>query len=176
MKLIKIIMLSVALMLPQSVLAQQLPAYAKAHAKQELTQVGSGTYRKVGLRIYNATLFAPGGEYDANKPYALKLQYKRALSKETLTGAVYDGIKEQDVADEDTLQRWKKTLDEVLPAVKNGDVILGLSVPGKDARLFYNGKEIARIREPAFADAFFGIWVGSKADAKLYAELLGNTK
>src|SRR5690606_9824693 len=114
-------------------------------------------------------LWAPEGKWDEKRPYVLQLTYEISLSKSTLVGTVVDNVREQDSADSATIKRWEAQLNEKLPAVKSDDEIIGLSVPGKDAMLFLNGKEIARINEKPLSDAFFAIWLGPGADTKLQA-------
>ena len=150
--------------LPESVSAQMDTAPAK---------VGHGTYRKLGFRIYDATLWAVQNKWDAAKPYALQLSYTRDLSKETLVDTVMDDITDQGVADEATRTRWKEVLNASLRDVKEGDALVGLALPGKKTLLFYNGVNIASIEEQAFSDAFFGIWLGERADEALRSKLLG---
>jgi hypothetical protein len=141
-----------------------------------LSPVGSGTYRKMGFSIYRATLWAPGGTYSADKPYALELRYNRSLSKDTLVDTVMDDIRSQKVTDDTTLTKWEGTLNTALPAVEDGDVIVGLSIPGKKSILFYNGKETTSIEDPVFSKAFFNIWLGENADESLKNKLLANAQ
>ena len=41
--------------------------------------VGSGTLRVFGLRIYDATLWSPGGGWAPGQPFALELPYARSF-------------------------------------------------------------------------------------------------
>jgi hypothetical protein len=41
--------------------------------------VGSGTLRYFGLRIYDATLWSPGGVWASGQPFALELRYARSF-------------------------------------------------------------------------------------------------
>ena len=41
--------------------------------------VGSGTLRVFGLRIYDATLWSPGGNWAPDQPFALELRYARSF-------------------------------------------------------------------------------------------------
>ena len=152
-----------------------LPESVSAQISTSLAKVGQGTYRKLGFRIYDATLWASQNTWDAAKPYALQLSYTRSLSKETLVDTVMDNIQEQRVADEVTLARWKDVLNFSLRDVKEGDVLVGLAVPGKKTLLFYNGANIASVEDQAFSDAFFGVWLGKYADEDLRSKLLGGT-
>ena len=141
----------------------------------KLAQVGSGTYHKWGFSIYKATLWAPAGNWDAKQAYALQLRYNRDLSKETLVSSVVDSLREQGVADDATLEQWQKIVNETLPAVSKNDEIIVVTAPGKQTHIYLNGKSIASITDQAFAKAFFGIWLGDKADPDLRASLLGSS-
>ncbi len=154
----------------------QLPASVTKNAGEALEPVGTGRYRKLGFSIYQATLWAPGGEWDPERPYVLQLHYLRGLSKDTVVDTVTDNIREQDVADEETMRRWEKILAESLPAVEDGDELVGITVPGKPSRLFYNGSQIASIADPQLSQAFFDIWLGPKADTKMQRDLLGQNR
>lgn len=153
-----------------------LPPAVLAQTQTPLVQVGSGTYRKFGFSIYRATLWAPGGVWNADKPYALELRYMRSLSKDTVVDAAADGIEEQNVADKATFAAWKNELTQALPAVEDGDTIVGVTVPGKKSQLFFNGTQIASIDDDNFSSAFFNIWLGDTADEDLRAKLLGNAR
>ena len=148
--------------LPQAVLDLKIP-FAK---------VGSGTYRKFGFSIYHATLWAPGGTLDETKPYALELHYLRGLSKETLADSVVDDIRDQKAADDATMTQWEERIRTRLPAVEDGDIMIGVMLPGKGARLYINGTQMAEGHDLVLARAFFNIWLGDNADEDLRASLL----
>jgi hypothetical protein len=87
-----------------------------------------------------------------------------------------DDIRDQQVADDITLAEWEKILNKALPAVQDGDVIIGLAAPGKKSTLFVNGSQTASIEDPIFSTAFFNIWLGEKADENLRNKLLANAE
>jgi len=149
-----------------------LPAIVQTQSHAILKPVGTGTYRKFAFTIYYATLWAPDGQWSAAKPYALQLRYARSLSKDTLDDTVMDDIRDQKVADEPTFARWSATIEKALPAVEDGDVLIGLSVPGKKSILYFNGAPIATIDDAALSRAFFNIWLGAGADEDLRNALL----
>ncbi|MDX2028186.1 MAG: chalcone isomerase family protein [Alphaproteobacteria bacterium] len=150
-----------------------LPDFVRANLRLSLNQIGSGTYRKLGFSVYRASLWTANETWSPRKPYALRLQYTRSVSQETLADTVVDDIRGQNVTDEETFKRWEKTLRDVLPAVEDGDVMVGVALPGKKSYLFFNGKEIARIDDLALSQAFFNIWLGDGADPDLKRKLLG---
>ena len=138
-----------------------------------LQKVGQGKYTKFGFTIYNASLWAPQGKWSYDKPFALELAYTRNLGKETVVDSVYDSIKEQKIADDGTLARWKEILMKTIPAVKKGDKVVVVSKPGTKATVILNGENQGAFPEQALSDAFFAIWLGEKADQHLKQKLLG---
>ena len=152
-----------------------LPASVNTATGTSFDEIGHSDYRKFGFLIYDISLWATQKAWEPTKPYALQLVYARSLSKETLVDAVMDDISDQDVADDVTLARWRTVLNASLRAVNAGDTLIGLALPGKKTLLFYNGNEIASIKDQGLSHAFFGIWLGQKADEDLRSELLGNT-
>jgi hypothetical protein len=53
---------------------------------------------------------------------------------------------------------------KIFPDVRPGDHILGVHLP-EGARFFYNDQLVGSIEEPAFARAFFAIWLDPKTSA-----------
>lgn len=141
--------------------------------KAPLQRVGAATYRKLGFTIYHVTLWAPNGVYDPAKPYALQLRYARDLSQETLVDAVASDVEDQEKPDAATMATWTAMLNQSLPAVKDEEELIGLNMPGHDAELFFNGAPHARMPDARLTRAFFGIWLGDKADPDIRAKLTG---
>lgn len=150
-----------------------LPAAISSQVGESLKPVGSGNYSKLGFNIYQARLWAPQGDFKRSEPYALQVEYKRDLSKDTMVDAVMEDIRAQKKADATTMDKWESQLARVMPAVRKGDELVGVSEPGKPARLFYNGQQIASISDKRLAESFFNIWLGPVADATLRAQLTG---
>ena len=150
-----------------------LPATVSDLTPVPLEKVGQGTFRKLGFRVYDATLWATQNTWNTSPPYALQLCYSRDISKDTLIDTVMSDIEDQNVADEETRARWKSVLDAALSDVNEGDVLVGLALPDGKTVLVYNGVVIASIEEQAFSDAFFSVWLGNNADEELRVALLG---
>ncbi|MDE1900882.1 MAG: chalcone isomerase family protein, partial [Alphaproteobacteria bacterium] len=51
--------------------------------------------------------------------------------------------------------------------------MIGFVSPGAETLLYFNGKQIGEIKDPALTSAFFNIWLGAGADEDLKNELLG---
>lgn len=154
------------------VAAQSAEIMVLPATKPAMQPVGSGKYTKFGFSIYRVTLWAPAGQWQVGQPYALELHYARDLDKETVVNAVYENIREQKVADMQTLGQWKGLLEQTIPAVKEGDVIVALAMPGQPSQLYFNSESLGYFSDQRLSDAFFGIWLGEKANVSLKRQLL----
>ena len=77
--------------------------------------------------------------------------------------------------DETKLKKWGDAMTAIFPDVKKGDTLVGVSIPGKEARFYSQEKFIAAVPDPEFAKAFFDIWLSDKtSEPKLRLRLLGN--
>jgi hypothetical protein len=171
------LLIILSLVMPMDARAEEkLPDAVKAQIHAPLKQVGSGTYRRFGFKVYVASLWAPDGVYDASKPYALQLRYTRSVSKDTMVDVVTGNIRDENVTDEATLASWKKVLDNSLTDVNDGDTLIGLARPGKDSELFFNGKKVVAINDQKFSQAFFNVWIGETADEDMRTGLMGKTE
>ena len=132
---------------------------------------GSGEFRRFGFLVYEATLWA-GGEDPLRPPLALKLTYKRNISGQDIAEASVKEIRNLGLADEAVLRNWGEQMARIFPDVRPGDHILGLQLP-EGARFFLNDRPLGAIDDPAFARAFFAIWLDARTSApELRAALL----
>ena len=128
-----------------------------------LLRWGSGEFRRWGFLVYEATLWANGND-PLKPPLALGLTYKRNLDGLKIAEASVTEIRNLKIADEGTLQLWGERMAQIFPDVKDGDRIVGVHLP-EGARFFYNDRFIGSIDDPAFAHAFFGIWLDARTSA-----------
>jgi len=124
---------------------------------------GSGEFRRFGFLVYEATLWA-GSDDPLRPPLALKLTYKRNISGRDIADASVKEIRNLGVADEARLRGWGEQMAGIFPDVRPGDHILGVQLPD-EARFFFNDRSIGTIVDPAFARAFFAIWLDAKTSA-----------
>jgi hypothetical protein len=139
---------------------------------------GSGEYRRFGLLIYEATLWADernGVTADTVRPpLALQLTYRRGLSGAVIAQASV-GQMRRFVTDEARLTRWSERLARLFPDVEPGDRLLGVH-SGQEARFFHNDRAIGAVDDSDFATAFFAIWLDARTSAPaLRASLLQRT-
>lgn len=136
-----------------------------------LKRWGSGEFRRFGLLIYEATLWA-GLEAATRPPLALKLTYKRAISGTDIATASIEQMRRFGIG-RPQQATWREQLMRLFPDVAPGDRLLGLQLPGQ-ARFFHNEGAIGTIEGDEFAAAFFAIWLDPRTSApELRAALLG---
>ncbi|MFO7543531.1 MAG: chalcone isomerase family protein [Thiobacillus sp.] len=121
--------------------------------------VGSGTMRFFGLRIYDATLWSPGGVWSAHQPYALELVYARSFDGAAIARRSIDEMRAQRAFPTATLTRWEQQMRTLFPDVKSGDRLTGVRIPGSGAAFYSGPRKLGQINDETFADAFFGIWL-----------------
>ena len=138
-------------------------ALANADQTAGFKRWGSGEFRRFGFLVYEATLWV-GGEDPLRPPLALKLTYKRNIAGKDIADASVKEIRNLGIADSVQLKRWGEQMEKIFPDVKPGDHILGVHLP-EGARFFYNDQPAGDVSDPAFARAFFAIWLDSKTSA-----------
>lgn len=152
--------------------APALSAAAKA-GMPELKALGGGLLRVFGFQVYNVYLWTPAGAaFDRNKPYALDLQYLRTFSAKQLAERSIDEMRGQGIGSEPVYPKWLAEMERVFADVKEGDRLTGVVTPTKTSKFFYNGAYRGEVIDPAFADAFFGIWLNEKSSQPRVRNLL----
>lgn len=134
-----------------------------------LQRWGSGDYRRFGFLVYRATLWA--GDDPAVPPLALRLDYRRSIAGVAIAEASVREMR-RFVDDEPRLAGWGKRMASLFPDVVDGDHLVGLWLP-EGARFLQGGRLLGEVRDPAFAQAFFAIWLDARTSApELRAALL----
>ena len=110
-----------------------------------LTELGEGRLRFFGLHVYDASVWIPGAAFSAAAPYALEIRYAINIKGRALTERSLKEMRGQGHTDEAKLKRWEAEMDRVFPDLKPGDRLVGVHVPGKEAR-FYGQDEVPRHR------------------------------
>jgi hypothetical protein len=135
---------------------------------------GQGEMRWFGFRLYEASLWAPDGRWQPDGPFALKLRYARDIPSPRLVEASIEEMQRLGGADKARLARWKAELERVFPDVKEGDVIIGMSLPARGATFYHQDRLTGRIDDVEFARAFFAIWLDERTrEPALRTRLLG---
>jgi hypothetical protein len=139
--------------------------------------VGSGELTWWGIRIYQATLYAPLGRYGPNQPHALEIVYDMAISREQLAKT---SLKEIEKLYGRPLADREGILDQfemVFRDVSDGDTIIGVHLPGEGARFYTQTDYLGHIDDPELAAAFFDIWLSpDTTKPELRSSLLGEVQ
>jgi hypothetical protein len=174
---------SLAALVRASLLALSLVVSTLAWARPlptlpfEPVEVGAGTLRYYGFKIYDGKLWSPTGRWQPNAPFALELTYARAFDAADIARRSVDEMLRQRDFPDAQLKRWEAQMAAIFPDVKDGTRVTGVRVPGEGAVFFEGEKRLGQIRDEAFADAFFAIWLGEKTSApKMRKALLGEAK
>lgn len=141
----------------------------------DASRVGQGQFRRFGFLIYNASLWAPAGQFNPRAPYALELTYARNIARDQIVDASLDqmGRLGYDLTDH---PGWREQLQAALTDVREGDVLTGVYEPGRGASIFFGGRRLGTLDE-SLAQAFFAIWLDHRtSDPELRAELLGQAQ
>jgi hypothetical protein len=149
---------------------------APAHLTRELGDprlAGQGVFTWFGLTIYSAELWVGQQGYGPAAPYALELRYARSLSGVKIAEASVEQMAHIGAGSEAQRGAWLRQMKSIFPDVKDGSRLTGVFLPGQGARFYRDGQELALVADPAFAQAFFGIWLDPATSApKLRASLL----
>lgn len=136
---------------------------------------GQGALTWLGLSIYHSYLWAPGRAAFPVQPLALDLHYARAIAGGKIAERSVDEMRGLGVASDETLARWGEAMRRLFPDVGRGDHLTGVHLPGRGAHFFHNGRPVGEIPDPAFSEAFFGIWLHPKtSQPALRLKLLGD--
>jgi len=166
--------LALLLALAQAAQAATPLAPPSPPARYALQPVGQGTFSWLGLRIYDAALWAPRGNVDLLRPFALVVRYARAFDGESIVERSIEEIEHLGLGTREQLGVWGARLRRLTPDVAAGDVIASVHRPGKGARFYLNGRLLGDIDDPAFSRAFFAIWLDPRTSApELRAALIG---
>jgi hypothetical protein len=136
--------------------------------------VGKDMFTYYLFDVYEATLFAPKGEYEKGKPIALTLKYQRSLDGKKIAERSIDEMKKQAKLDSDKAKRWLKDMVDIFPDVKEGDVLTGVATEEGNALFYFNGENAGEVKDPEFTQKFFDIWLGENtSEPKFRRALLG---
>ncbi len=135
---------------------------------------GEAVMRFFGLKVYDVRLWTQMKAFSHADPFAIELVYDMTLNGKDIAERSVKEMRAQGISDETKLRRWGDEMTKIFPDIKKGDALIGVSLPGKEARFYNREKLIATVADPEFAKAFFDIWVSEKSsEPKLRLKLLG---
>lgn len=138
---------------------------------------GQGRLRFLGLHVYDAKLWASQTITTANyttTPLALALTYGRSLYGKLIAERSLKEMRGVTAVSDAQASAWLDAMTRLFPDVQEGDQLTGVYQPGQRAVFWLNGKRLGEVEDPAFAPAFFGIWLDEKSsEPSLRNQLLG---
>ena len=141
--------------------------------------VGQGEFHWFGFSIYSAHLWAETPAVDWVNPFALELVYHRSISRTRFVDVSADEIERVGNGRYSAaqLERWRSLMSQSFVDVNSGDTLVGVYVPGVGCRFYDGSKLLASVDDPAFARAFFSIWLDPRTrDTGLREKLLGKQR
>lgn len=153
--------------------AQSLPETI-ARDVMGLTVRGEAVMRFFGLKVYDVRLWTQMKAFTHTDPFVVELVYDMTLNGKDIAQRSVKEMRTQGISDEAKLKRWGDEMAKIFPDIKKGDSLIGVSIPGKEARFYNREKLIATVPDPEFAKAFFDIWLSEKSsEPTLRLKLLG---
>jgi hypothetical protein len=152
--------------------APPLPAPV-AQEYPSLKALGEGRLRWFGLHVYDAAVWAPNALWSPAEVFALDIRYAMNIKGRDLSVTSVKEMKKLGYTDPAKLKRWEEAMDRVFPDISPGDFLVGVSIPGKEARFYGKAGLLGAVADPEFAQAFFGIWLNEKtSEPRLRAQML----
>lgn len=142
-------------------LAQASPPLPVALASElpMLKPLGEGRLRWFGLHVYDSSLWVPGGAWSSDRVFALDIRYAMSIRGRDLTKRSLEEMRRLGFSDPAKLRRWEEAMDRVFPDIRSGDRLVGVSIPGREARFYSQDRLLGTVPDPEFARAFFAIWL-----------------
>ncbi|NOU50420.1 hypothetical protein HG263_07675 [Pseudoalteromonas sp. JBTF-M23] len=112
--------------------------------------------------IYQATLFAPQGQFSKNKPFILKLHYLRDLKGKDIAQRSVEEMKNQGFRDQQKLALWHSQMQSIFPDVSHGTELYGKRTINGTSRFYLGETLIGEIEDPQFTQHFFAIWLDER--------------
>lgn len=125
---------------------------------------GSGKGTRLVFHVYDATLYAPDGVYNAKKPFALKLTYRMNFKGADIADESVRQMRHLGMNDDPTLAQWHEDMEKIFPDVKPGDSLTGIHLANDQTLFCHGGREIGHVNDKAFGHYFFGIWLDDKSE------------
>lgn len=139
--------------------------------------VGQGVLSYAFWDIYKATLYAPRGQWNPTRIYALSIEYFREIKAKDIADRAVQEIRRQGLNDKVRLSAWSEQMKLIFPNVHDGTVLSAIYIPGNET-IFYDGhKKIGTIKDEDFGKYFFAIWLDKTTSApELRLLLLGQAE
>lgn len=140
-------------------------------------KVGEAAYSVLAIRLFNAELYANGGAFSWERPFALTLTYERSAGANVLINRSIREMSSRGAGNAQQLAPLRAQLERCFSSVSRGDRFTGVSTGQETAVFYLNGAQRCEVRWPNFRRHFFGIWLDGRdgAAARISAQLRGES-
>lgn len=160
-----VVLFFVALIVPMSVQAKDDVLFSVKEYIPNADLVGKGRLKYLMWQVYDATLYAPNGQYQKNKPVALSIHYLRSIKGRQIADKSAEEIRRQGFKNEVTLATWYEQMRRIFPDVFPGTVLTGIRTDTGQTIILKDGIKIGSFTDPDFAHYFFDILLGYNTSA-----------
>lgn len=145
-----------------------------------VTLMGQAKMTYWGFDVYHAGLWVePGfdaGQYHQAR-FALSLTYLRSLQGSEIAKRSIVEMRRQGPMTAQEEDSWEGHMRDLFPNVNAGDNLTGVHVPGRGAEFWSGGRKLGEVRDAAFSQRFFGIWLSPQtSEPALRHTLLSGVK
>lgn len=138
--------------------------------------LGQGVLRAWFWKIYDIALYIQGDDWRGDAPYALAVVYARSFTGEDIADEGIKQMRHEGQNDPALLARWHAEMLRAFPQVAAGDRVVAGFLPPDEVRFYLDDRLTDDVKDRAFAQAFFGIWLSPDTSApKLRRALLRQT-
>jgi hypothetical protein len=136
--------------------------------------ISQGSLHYYLWHVYDVKLYSNDGNFSFDKPFSLRLEYKRKLYGDKIADRSTEEIRGLGFKDEIKLAAWHAQMKDIFPDVNDGVSLTGSYAPDEPTIFYKNDQEVGAIKDPEFGKWFFGIWLDEKtSESKLRKKLLG---
>ena len=120
---------------------------------------GEGHMNFLFIKAYNARLWTDAASWSMDTPFAMEITYGMGFDTSDLTERTIKEMKNVDPQLSDAeVAKLTPQLNKVYPAVKSGDRLTALYLPGKPIAFSHNGTPTGSI-DVGYAKDLFGLWL-----------------
>ncbi|NOD76211.1 MULTISPECIES: hypothetical protein [unclassified Ruegeria] len=156
-------LLAAALLAPSGVLASPVTDELK-----DAQLRGSATFRYLGLPIYDAKLYTPGGApFSWSEDIGLQLTYRKNFKKKALVNSTLDEMERIGRS-----APVRNQLDQCFKAVTKGDSFLAVSDGPNKVSFWLNGQKTCTMSYPGIKRSFMSVFLGDNTRSASFTQKL----
>lgn len=137
----------------------------------ELFELGQGTYRWWGIKVYDARLMVEksfDGNYFYSRPIALEIQYDIDIDSDDLIETTKEEWDELSISKTDWCRNrdeWVTQLASIWPNLEQGDKLRHEVNRKGESLFFFNNVYLGKISDLNFGPCFLSIWLAPDTSA-----------